>query len=105
MSLVYLNIGSLFLPHSNPCITVYVQKRYTIKEAYRAGPVMLAFNNTELQTHRGNLDFFGPQKALAYRLDAISQGPKKSRFPGPKSLPLALVMDAARIKSIMHGAV
>ncbi len=26
----------------------------------------------------GNLDFFGPQIALAYRLDAISQGPKKS---------------------------
>ncbi len=36
--------------------------------------------------------------ALAYRLDAISQGPKKSRFPGPNPLPLALVMDAALIK-------
>ncbi len=32
-------------------------------------------------------------------LDAISQGPKK---PGPNLLPLALIMDAARIKSIMH---
>jgi hypothetical protein len=31
----------------------------------------------------GNIDFFGPQMALAYRLDAISQGPNKSRFPGP----------------------
>jgi hypothetical protein len=39
----------------------------------------------------GNFDFFGPQMALAYWLDAISQGP------------LALVMDAARIKSITHG--
>ncbi len=39
------------------------------------------------------------------RLDAISQGPKKSRFPWPNPLPHALVMDAARIKSIMHGAV
>ncbi len=26
---------------------------------------------------------FGPQMALAYRLDAISQVPKNSRFPGP----------------------
>ncbi len=32
-------------------------------------------------------------------------GPKKSLFPGPNPLPLALVMDAARIKSITHGAV
>ncbi len=48
----------------------------------------------------GNLDFIGPQMALAYLLDAISQGPKKSRFPGTNPLPLALVMDAARIKSI-----
>ncbi len=49
--------------------------------------------------------FLGPQMALAYRLDGISQGPKKSRFPGPNSIPLALEMDAARIESIMHGAV
>jgi hypothetical protein len=50
----------------------------------------------------GNLDFFGSQMAFAYRLDAISQGPKKSRA---QPLPLALIMDAARIKSITHGAV
>jgi hypothetical protein len=31
--------------------------------------------------------------ALAYRLDAISQGPKNSKFPGPNPLPLSLVMD------------
>ncbi len=30
----------------------------------------------------GNLKFSGPQMGLAYRLDAISQGPKNSRFPG-----------------------
>jgi hypothetical protein len=54
----------------------------------------------------GNLDFFGPQMALTYQLDAISQGPKKSRFPGPtQPLPLALVMDAARIKCITHVVV
>ncbi len=52
-----------------------------------------------------NLEFFGPQRALAYRLDAISKDPKNSRFPGTNPIPLALVMDAARIKSIMHGAV
>ncbi len=47
---------------------------------------------------------FGPQMALAYRLDAISQGPKNSRYKGPNPLPLALVMDAS-IQNIMHGAV
>jgi len=47
-----------------------------------------------------NLQFFGPQMALAYRLDSISQGPKNSRFLGPNPLPFAQVMDAARIKSI-----
>ncbi len=50
-------------------------------------------------------NFFGPQMAFAYRLDAISQGPKKSRFPGPDPFPLALVMDAALVKSITRGAV
>ncbi len=52
--------------------------------------------------------FFGPQMALAYQLDDISQGPKKSRFPGPNSIPLPLEndeKDAARIKSITHGAI
>jgi hypothetical protein len=33
--------------------------------------------------------FLGPQMTLAYPLDAISQGPKNSRFPGPNPLPLA----------------
>ncbi len=42
--------------------------------------------------------------ALAYQLDAISQSQKNSQFPGPNPFPLALVMDAGRIKSIMHGA-
>ncbi len=35
----------------------------------------------------GNLNFFGPQMALAYRLDAIPLGPEKSRFPGPDPPP------------------
>ncbi len=35
----------------------------------------------------GILEFFGPQMALSYRLDAISQGPKNSRIPGPNPLP------------------
>ncbi len=33
---------------------------------------------------------FGPQMTFAYLLDAISQGSKNSRFPGPNPLPLAL---------------
>jgi hypothetical protein len=37
--------------------------------------------------------FFDPKMALAYLLDAISQGPKNSGIPGPNPLPLALVMD------------
>ncbi len=52
-----------------------------------------------------NLEFFGSQMALAYQLDVISQAPKNSRFPGPNPLPLALIMDAASIKSITHRAV
>jgi hypothetical protein len=31
----------------------------------------------------GNLQFFGPQMALAYRLDAISQAQKTLNFQGP----------------------
>ncbi len=50
--------------------------------------------------------FLGPQKmALAYRLVAMSQGPKNSRIPGPKPLPLPLVMDMHASKTLMHGAV
>ncbi len=44
------------------------------------------------------------QMVLAYRLDAISQDPKSSRFPGPNPLPLALVMDQNASKNIKHGA-
>ncbi len=39
------------------------------------------------------LNCFGPQMALALRLDAISQGLKRSQFPGSNPLPLFLVMD------------
>ncbi len=52
----------------------------------------------------GNLEFllFGPQMALAYRLDAILLGPKNSQFPGPapSSCPRN---GSARIKNITHG--
>ncbi len=48
-----------------------------------------------------HLWFIRPQMALTYRLDAISQGPEKSQFPGPNPLSLAPVMDAVRIKSII----
>jgi hypothetical protein len=36
------------------------------------------------------LRVFGPQMALAFWLDAISQGPKNSQFPVPNPLPVAL---------------
>ena len=45
----------------------------------------------------------GPKMALAYRLDAISQGPKNSRIPGPNPLPLALVMDMHASKTLCTG--
>jgi hypothetical protein len=53
----------------------------------------------------GNLEIFGPQMALAYRLDVISQGPKNSQLPGPNPLPLALMNGYASFQNIMHGAV
>jgi hypothetical protein len=51
----------------------------------------------------GKWKFFGPQMALAYWLDAISQGPKKSQFPGPNPLQLALVMDMHASKTLCTG--
>jgi hypothetical protein len=51
----------------------------------------------------GILEFFGPQMALAYRLDAISQGPKNSRIPGPNLLPLPLIMDMHASKTLSTG--
>jgi hypothetical protein len=51
----------------------------------------------------GNLKFFGPQMALAYGLNAISQGPKNSRIPGPNPLPLALEMDMHASKTLCTG--
>ncbi len=44
-----------------------------------------------------------PQMALAYQLDAISQGPKTSQFPGPSTLPLALIMDMHASKTLCTG--
>ncbi len=46
---------------------------------------------------------FLPQMALAYRLDAISQGLKNSRIPGPNPLPLALVTDMHASKTLCTG--
>jgi hypothetical protein len=44
----------------------------------------------------GNLEFFGPKMALAYRVDAISQGPIPPTCPRNVS---------ARIKNITHVAI
>jgi hypothetical protein len=43
---------------------------------------------------------FMPQMTLAYRLDAISQGPKNSRIPGPNPLPVHLVIDMHASKTL-----
>ncbi len=51
------------------------------------------------------ISFFGPQMALAYPLDAISQGSKKSQFPGPNSLPLALIMYLPASKTLRMGRI
>jgi hypothetical protein len=50
-----------------------------------------------------SLKFFGPQMAPAYRLNAILQSPKNSRFQGPNPLPLALLVDAAH--TVKNGEV
>ncbi len=51
----------------------------------------------------GILEFFGPQMALAYRIDAFSQGPKNSRIPEPNPLPLPLIMDMQASKTLCMG--
>jgi hypothetical protein len=48
-------------------------------------------------------ELFGPQMALAYWPDAISQGPKISRLPGPNPLSLALVIDMHASKTLCTG--
>ncbi len=53
----------------------------------------------------GNLDFFVPQMARAYRLDAMSQGPKIFDFHGTNPLPLGQVMDAAVQGRINHRCI
>ncbi len=53
----------------------------------------------------GYLEIFGPQMVLAYRLDANSQGPKNSSFPGPKPTPTCTLNGSENIKNIMHVAV
>jgi hypothetical protein len=50
----------------------------------------------------GKWEWVGPWKPQVYRLDAIAQGPKNSRFPGHNPLPLALVMDLHASKTKGH---
>ncbi len=46
---------------------------------------------------------YGPKMTLAYRLNAISQGPRNSRIPGPNPLPLPLIMDMHTSKTLCKG--
>jgi hypothetical protein len=71
-----------------------------VRNAYDAGSIYSITWASGRGLGPGNLDFLLPQMALAYRLDAISQGPKKSRFPGPNPIPLALIT-----KNITHRAI
>jgi hypothetical protein len=73
----------MFWMHAIPCIS------NTRSSGRGLGPV--------------NLEFFGPQIALAYQIDAISQGPKNSPFPGPSPLPLDLVLDMHAYKTLCTG--
>ncbi len=53
---------------------------------------------------RALMTALGPREiALAYRLDAITRGPKNSRFPGPNPFPLALAMDLHASKTLRTG--
>jgi hypothetical protein len=58
-----------------------------------------SFLTTDAGIGRG-INVFGPQMALAEWINAISKGSKKSRFPGPNPLPLALVMDLPASKQL-----
>ncbi len=63
-------------------------------------------HENQLRVSSKHVEFFGPQMTLAYWLDAIAfTGPKKLSISRAQPLPLALVKDAARFKSITHGAV
>jgi hypothetical protein len=53
----------------------------------------------------GNLEFCGPQMALAYRLAAISKGPTKLSISSANPPPTPPRNVSARIKNIPHGAV
>ncbi len=57
-------------------------------------------NSKSDEAEIGVLEVFGPQMALTYRLDAISQNPKNSRIPGPNPLPLPLVVDMHASKTL-----
>jgi hypothetical protein len=49
------------------------------------------------------LEFTGPQMALAYQLDVISQGPKNSQILRPNPLPLSFITDMHASKSLCTG--
>ncbi len=70
---------------SNPDSTTEVS---SYKPSQLAGSFTLQHDEegTESLESCRNGEFFWPPMTLAHRLDAISQGPKNSRFPGPKTI-------------------
>jgi len=73
-----------------------------------AGSVGKTFSISSSQSHISYLctyDLYGPVRN-AFDSGSIYKGKWEGvGFPGPNSLPLAQVMDIARIKSIMHRTV
>jgi hypothetical protein len=96
---------------TNEIITVNVPVVFMALILRRAISITRAITRGEIETFlcpemtTSSARAIWAQMALAYPLDAISQGPKTSRFPGPNPLPLAQVIDAARIKSITHRTI
>jgi hypothetical protein len=91
----FLSFFKILGNHSRTQLTIYAPMIFT-------APCMSSFLGPKRHSPIGLMPF---HRALAYRLDAISQGPKNSQFPGPIPLPLALVNGYARIQNIMHRAV
>ena len=89
---------------------MYVSSKLFRNEWIESKPWELEENLFLRFLHRAAADinaffgFIGPQMARAYRLDAISQGPKKS-ISSAQLLSTCPRNVSARIKNITHGAV
>ncbi len=67
-----------------------------VRNAFDAGSIYYLASARGLVS--GNLDFLGPKWHLSISSMPFHRAQNRSRFPEPNPLPLALVLDAARIK-------